>query len=570
MSDTRAFSRLGTAFVVLSLLYSPVRAVEWVGTTGNFDDGANWQGGSPPEFGEDAVINNGGTVQFNSDSDELQSLDIGLNGGSGAFEQSGGVFIANGAFIGDSGTGTATLSDGEFMIGGNSIHVGYLPTGSGTLNITGEGAIVKSGDDFQLGREGTGTLNFSAGELRAGFTVIGKFGTGIWNQTGGLFDQDFGDVEIGDGGRDDQAGTAGPRVGTLSFSGGVLQTAGSLAIGNRQGSGEVNVSGGILAATGSENSTIYIGRGMDSSPGVGGPTSLRITGDDALIAVTGDLLMNVQDVASSSTWVTEITGPSHSVISVAGDIDVTNGTLKVELNGYTPVADDSWILAQAGVDLDPILEEIDTRVDAMGYAPLTHAFPVKQGVVSHPFLATDTSMAALSPGLDWEVSYTDEFIVLTVIGTAVLPGDYNADGVLDAADVDLQALAMNDPMPDLNVYDENDDGLVDSEDRIIWVQDLAKTWFGDANFDGSFTSDDLVVVFAAGKYETQQAANWSEGDWDGDLVFDSADLVAAFADGGYELGPRPPAVAAVPEPSSLALLGMAALAGLTWRRSRRG
>ncbi len=149
-------------------------------------------------------------------------------------------------------------------------------------------------------------------------------------------------------------------------------------------------------------------------------------------------------------------------------------------------------------------------------------------------------------------------------GGVVLPGDYNEDGMVDTADIDLQAMAMKTPTENLATYDENNDGLVDEKDRIIWVQQHAKTWFGDANFDGSFTSDDLVAVFAAGKYETSQSATWVEGDWSGDEVFDSADLVAAFSDGGFELGPRP-AVSAVPEPSSIALL-LVGLISLARRR----
>ncbi len=132
------------------------------------------------------------------------------------------------------------------------------------------------------------------------------------------------------------------------------------------------------------------------------------------------------------------------------------------------------------------------------------------------------------------------------------PGDYNGDGVIDAADVDLQAQAMKDANPDLSIFDENMDGLVNTDDRLIWVKDHAKTWIGDANLDHEFTSGDLVEVFAAGKYETGDMALWGEGDWDGNMLFDSGDLVAAFSDGGYELGP-PPAVAAVPEPSAAVL-----------------
>ena len=59
------------------------------------------------------------------------------------------------------------------------------------------------------------------------------------------------------------------------------------------------------------------------------------------------------------------------------------------------------------------------------------------------------------------------------------------------------------PNPDLAEYDLNGDGVVDFEDRKLWVEDSAfkNTWIGDANLDLEFNSCDMVQVFAAGKYE---------------------------------------------------------------------
>lgn len=53
---------------------------------------------------------------------------------------------------------------------------------------------------------------------------------------------------------------------------------------------------------------------------------------------------------------------------------------------------------------------------------------------------------------------------------------------------------------------------------------------GDVNGDGIFNSQDLVLVFAAGKYEDDipNNATFEEGDWDGDGDFTTADLVAAL------------------------------------------
>jgi hypothetical protein len=149
-----------------------------------------------------------------------------------------------------------------------------------------------------------------------------------------------------------------------------------------------------------------------------------------------------------------------------------------------------------------------------------------------------------------------------------LVGDYNGNGELDAGDLDLQALEMQKPVQDqdLAAYDLNGDNVVDFGDRQLWVEDpgFKNTWIGDANLDLEFNSSDMVQVFSKGKYETQEAATWEEGDWNGSLLFDSSDMVAAFAGGGYEKGLRTDAVA-VPEPTGWLTLLIAALL-LTVRR----
>jgi hypothetical protein len=136
-------------------------------------------------------------------------------------------------------------------------------------------------------------------------------------------------------------------------------------------------------------------------------------------------------------------------------------------------------------------------------------------------------------------------------------GDFNSNGLLDAHDIDRLSSEVrsgtNDP-----AYDLNADRLVDDLDRIVWVETLRNTYFGDSNLDGEFNTNDLVQVFQAGVYEDQIEGNagWATGDWNGDADFNSRDLVLAFQSGGYEAGPRP---AAVPEPSAslLLLIGIA-------------
>lgn len=172
--------------------------------------------------------------------------------------------------------------------------------------------------------------------------------------------------------------------------------------------------------------------------------------------------------------------------------------------------------------------------------------------------------------IDWYTPFTRasfsgvDVAVGTMLATNPTPdGDFNDDGSVDALDIDLLtgAVGGNDA-----AYDLNGDTVVDNEDRRIWVEEIANTYFGDSNLDGLFDTTDLVTVFAAGQYEDDVEGNstWASGDWDGTGDFDTGDLVAAFSAGGYEAGPRT-ATAAVPEPST-ALLGLLGLLGLVRRR----
>lgn len=82
------------------------------------------------------------------------------------------------------------------------------------------------------------------------------------------------------------------------------------------------------------------------------------------------------------------------------------------------------------------------------------------------------------------------------------------------------------------IADLNGDGSL-SELDLDAMRAAASLSVGDSNFDGQFTSDDLVQVFQRGKYEDAAEAVWSDGDWNCDGRFDSTDLVAAFQAGGY-------------------------------------
>ncbi len=142
----------------------------------------------------------------------------------------------------------------------------------------------------------------------------------------------------------------------------------------------------------------------------------------------------------------------------------------------------------------------------------------------------------------------------TLRGLSNIVGDFSANEVLDTEDIDLLTDAIR-AGTDEAFFDLNGDSSVDLQDQTVWVHDIKKTFFGDADLNGLFNSQDLVNVFTAGLFEDEVARNstWATGDWDGDGDFTTSDIVLAFEDGGYERGPRP-ALSAIPEPTSSVML----------------
>ncbi|MCA9170345.1 MAG: PEP-CTERM sorting domain-containing protein [Planctomycetales bacterium] len=193
-----------------------------------------------------------------------------------------------------------------------------------------------------------------------------------------------------------------------------------------------------------------------------------------------------------------------------------------------------------------------TAVDAGGI--LTDGTSAPARIVNFPI--QDVGFASLT---DDGLTLFDAAIAWLLDTTPTLEGDFDGDGVLSEADINLLNIAV--AQGGALTFDVSGDGVVDINDINTWVVDLKKTWVGDANLDGEFNSGDFVAIFTTGKFELDVDATWGEGDWNGDLRFNSGDFVAAFQGGGYELGLRP-AVAAVPEPSTwlLSVLGLSALA----------
>jgi hypothetical protein len=128
-----------------------------------------------------------------------------------------------------------------------------------------------------------------------------------------------------------------------------------------------------------------------------------------------------------------------------------------------------------------------------------------------------------------------------------LPGDFNRDGQVNIADVDLLCSRILAGSSDLG-FDLTDDAKIDRLDLDELVSGVLGTTVGDASLNGVFDSSDMVQVFQVGEYEDGIPLNstWAEGDWDCDGDFTSSDMVLAFQRGDYD---RAGQVASRPVPS---------------------
>lgn len=138
-----------------------------------------------------------------------------------------------------------------------------------------------------------------------------------------------------------------------------------------------------------------------------------------------------------------------------------------------------------------------------------------------------------------------------------LAGDFDGDGALAAADIDILSVQVG--QSDL-AFDLNGDSVVDGDDRTVWVETLAETFFGDTDLNGSVEFADFLALSAGFGSE----GGWAAGDFDGsgDVAF--ADFLLLSTNFGSA---RAVAAHSVPEPSAVALC-LLGLLGSRWLRVR--
>jgi hypothetical protein len=157
-----------------------------------------------------------------------------------------------------------------------------------------------------------------------------------------------------------------------------------------------------------ENASFVIQQNLYMTP-LAGDSTLRIVGPSAAAQINGDLYMSYDPIfmlptADPSTLSAVITGNSHSTLQVGGEANIENGSLAVSLSGYTPHGGETYTLLTAG------------------------------SIVGTNFLNADFSMAPLPAGLSWDLAVNPTSVVLKVLGSIALQGDFDNDGDVDGRD----------------------------------------------------------------------------------------------------------------------------------------
>jgi O-glycosyl hydrolase len=163
----------------------------------------------------------------------------------------------------------------------------------------------------------------------------------------------------------------------------------------------------------------------------------------------------------------------------------------------------------------------------------------------------EVSLGVIPPNPSGEIllSLPGESITSMILQPPTVPGDFNFDGVVNAADIDLMldeiAAGTHGAL-----YDLTGDSQVTQVDAIYLIRGLLGTDFGDANLDGVVSDADYTIW---ADHYGQTSVGWAEGDFTGNGVVTEADYTIwadHYSVGASSAGASEPVAAAPVEQDS--------------------
>ncbi len=257
--------------------------------------------------------------------------------------------------------------------------------------------------------------------------------------------------------------------------------------------------------------TVLVGFGGPSTIDVFGPivfenTSNTTLSDDLVLGVTrtdvqsgatftggGDLInLNILALADGANvgvlienqGILDIGAVGTGRADAADFVQTATGQIAIDLGG-TALSDFDRLVLSGGAQLDGHLGA--ALFD--GFSPaLGDMFTIisATGGVSGTFVTLNQPAALVAAGLMFDVVYNPTLVQLVVAN--FLPGDYNQNGTVDAADYVLWRNTLGQEVWPFNGADGNGDGIIDSGDYDVWT-----THFGQTAGSGSGAATNAAV-----------------------------------------------------------------------------
>jgi T5SS/PEP-CTERM-associated repeat protein len=392
---------------------------------------------------------------------------------------SGAVWNTNNMIVGSFGTGTLEILGGAVVtvdFGGNpgsgDLVIGQNHDGVGTVVVSGRGSLLRMGDDTFIGHNtsgpgGTGTLiiedegfviatndaasgsdvvaigargrvELSNGRLRTedlenNGTIIGHGRVDseltITNFIGGRFEVGAGDRMVVNGGS--SGGVGFDNDGEIVAVGGELEFLERFTNSNQAAS--VTLLNGVVHFP-----TPATDFGFDSTAGVLASTggvndiygTVRVQSPSSRIVVAGESTAVFHEPVTNSGAIIEVF-PGSTAVYLQGLIATGSGSaLAVHLSDPDEDPDYGSVEVSGGAALDGTLQ---VQL-AGGFVPsLGDSFQILTATGGRTGTFASEVLPSLPSGLDWDLQYTANSVVLSVV-SVVLPGDFNGNGIVDAAD----------------------------------------------------------------------------------------------------------------------------------------
>jgi len=165
-------------------------------------------------------------------------------------------------------------------------------------------------------------------------------------------------------------------------------------------------------------------------------------------------------------------GNGIGILSVEGSFEqLGDGIIQFELGGTDNSQPLSAEYDQLVVDGTASLGGFLTVSLAPSYSPaLGDEFPILTATDGIQMAFDDVTLPGLAPGLQWQVDSSDPHATLLRVKSALV-GDYNANGVVDAADYTVWRNTLGQSGTGL-AADGSGNGQVGDEDYVLWKQNF--------------------------------------------------------------------------------------------------